>query len=155
MIRGDFLTVLPNGMPTLKALTYFFELPSIVWLAAVGAVLTAVWKIQPRNDWEYSALVAASVLIAPHMHQHELVVLLIPAAIVLSEFRDNRSAVLRWFLFALMLWHSAVRALFDGGDGKYWPVMPLTIAAVFSLCLYIGKRTEGTTSPAEHRHLSD
>ena len=68
LIRGDFHTVLPSDMPTLRALTYFFGLSDSVWLAAVAVLLVAMSRMKASKDWEYGTVTVASILCAAHVH---------------------------------------------------------------------------------------
>lgn len=141
LLRGDFLAAHPTKMATLKGLTSFFKLHDFVWIGAVAAVLTGVWKIRASNDWQYCAVIVASILIAPYMHLQELVLLLIPVALILGRSGKNPSAGLRWSLFGLMLWQSLIQFKIGSLDGNSWPMMSLTMGCLFIFFLYLGART--------------
>jgi len=129
MTRGAFFTVLPTDMPTLRALTYYFGLGTVVWVAGCLAVLAVLTLCGSGSDWEYCAVVIATILTAPHMHPQELVLLLIIVAVTLSQARGKVSLPLRWVLFSSMLVLTAVRALFGGIHGSHLPVVPVLLGA--------------------------
>ena len=151
MIRGEFHTVLPTDMPTLKAVTYYFGLGNFVWLGACAAVLVALARAAPPTDWEYCAVIIAAILVAPHMHPQELVLLLIIVAIVLAERRVGVPVWTRWSLFAFMLAQSAARVLLSGPRGTHWPVIPLGLLVIFAYFLRVSGRSRlgATQLPAQ------
>jgi hypothetical protein len=141
LIRGDFHTVLPTDMPTLRALTYFFGLSDALWLVAVAALLVVLSRMKESSDWEYGAVIVASILGAAHVHPQDLVVLLAAVGLLLVNIQDiSRSTT--WFFVGIILWQAVVRQLFAGPEGNHWPVLPITLIAVFTYLFYRGRSDE-------------
>jgi hypothetical protein len=92
-----------------------------------------------RMDWDLSALVCAVILVAPHVHVQELVLLLVPAALLLRE--PGRSALLwRWGLFLLALL-PVVPFVVAGQGGGFWPVLPVLLLVLYAACLFQRSRS--------------
>jgi hypothetical protein len=136
IMAGKFYSALPNDMPNLRGLTYFFGLGDAVWLAAFAGVLLALYKIPRSSDWEYCAIVIAAILTAPYIQMSESVLLLIVVALILAQQREQISVWMRWCLFGLMLWQSVARWLFAGPNGNHWPAMPVTFIGLFFYVAY-------------------
>lgn len=148
MARGEFLTVLPTVMPTLKGLTYFFGLGNIVWIVSCLAVLVGISLCPAGSDWEYCTVVLATILTAPHMHSQELVLLFIVVAIVLSQAHGMVTTLLRWVLWASMLALSALRVMFGGIGKNHWPVIPVVLSGWLVYFIWISLRSASLSKPS-------
>jgi hypothetical protein len=136
IMAGRFYSALPNDMPNLRGLTYFFGLGDAVWFAATAGVLLSLYRIPKSSNWEYCTIVIAAILAAPYIQMSESVLLLIVVALILAQQGEQISVWMRWCLFALMLWQSVARWLFAGPGGNHWPVMPLTFIGLFFYVAY-------------------
>jgi len=88
------LSIQPERMHNLRALAYFFAAPAwrdYLWyaitLAAVGAVALQCRRLAGLTAGSYSAWVKiflGVILIAPHFHDHDMTLFIIPAAFILK-----------------------------------------------------------------------
>jgi Glycosyltransferase family 87 len=135
MMRGDFHTVLPNDMPTLRAVTYFLGFPDSVWLGTVAVLLFVISKTMTSADWEYCVVIVASILGAPHLHPQDLVLLLAVVALLAANL-EVISRRTTWAFVGIILWQAVARGLFAGENGNHWPVLPISLVAVLAYLLY-------------------
>lgn len=94
----EFLHIQPEGMHNLRALTTFFVAPPwrdlIWWTATVAAMVLIFFRSRAKDvsggisltDW--ISILLAGVLIAPHLHSHDLTLLILPAAFLLKRAGD-------------------------------------------------------------------
>ena len=91
----DYLRIEPEGMHNLRALTYFFfpaPWRDAVWWAGT-IVLVALIVARSRASEkpngiffaEWITIAAALILVSPHLHSHDLTLLIIPFALVLKQ----------------------------------------------------------------------
>jgi len=91
----DYLRIEPEGMQNLRALTYFFfpaPWRDAVWWAGT-IVLVALIVARSRASEkpngiffaEWITIAAALILVSPHLHSHDLTLLIIPFALVLKQ----------------------------------------------------------------------
>jgi hypothetical protein len=147
MARGDWILVLPNDMPTLKAFLHFFGLPDAVWVVSVAILLLIVWRSRPSQDREYCVVIIGTILGTPHMHPQELVLLLIVVALMLAE-KEKISSRVTWAFVAFILWQAIVRFLFGGSTGNHWPVMPITLVVLLAYLVRRPSREEHASAGA-------
>jgi hypothetical protein len=95
----DYLHIQPEGMHNLRALAYFFFSPpwrDAIWWAATIAVMALIlvrsWaKDEAREislaDW--ITVLIGLILITPHLHSHDLALLIVPTAYVLKWAGDT------------------------------------------------------------------
>jgi hypothetical protein len=95
----DYLHIQPEGMHNLRALAYFFFSPpwrDAIWWAATIAVMALIlvrsWaKDETREislaDW--ITVLIGLILITPHLHSHDLALLIVPTAYVLKWAGDT------------------------------------------------------------------
>ena len=140
MMRGDFRTVLPNDMPTLRAVTYFLGFPDSVWIVAVAILLFVISKTMPSQDCEYCAVIVASILGAPHMHPQDLVLLLVVVAMLLVNI-EVISRRTTWVFVGIILSQAVARGLFAGENGNHWPVLPISLIGVLAYLLHRARNT--------------
>ena len=92
---NDYLRIEPEGMHNLRALTYFFfpaPWRDAVWWAGT-IVLVALIVARSRASEkpngiffaEWITIAAALILVSPHLHSHDLTLLIIPFALVLKQ----------------------------------------------------------------------
>jgi hypothetical protein len=92
---NDYLRIEPEGMHNLRALTYFFfpaPWRNAVWWAGT-IVLVALIVARSRASEkpngiffaEWITIAAALILVSPHLHSHDLTLLIIPFALVLKQ----------------------------------------------------------------------
>jgi hypothetical protein len=94
----EFLHIQPEGMHNLRALTYFFIAPPwrdlIWWIATVAAMVLIFFRSRAKDvsggisltGW--ISILLAGMLIAPHLHSHDLTLLILPAAFLLKRAGD-------------------------------------------------------------------
>lgn len=91
----DYLRIEPEGMHNLRALTYFFfpaPWRDAVWWAGT-IVLVALIVARSRASEkpngiffaEWITIAAALILVSPHLHSHDLTLLIVPFALVLKQ----------------------------------------------------------------------
>ena len=96
---GDaFLHIQPEGMHNLRALAYFFLAPpwrDVIWWIATAAAMALIVVRGHATDRSggisvtaWISILIAGVLIAPHLHSHDLTLLIVPAAFVLKRAGD-------------------------------------------------------------------
>ena len=95
----DFLRIQPEGMHNLRALAYFFFAPpwrDFIWWAATLAVMVLIF-VRSRASDRFAAISAdrwvsilvGCLLVAPHLHSHDLALLIAPAAFALKRQGDS------------------------------------------------------------------
>lgn len=94
----EFLHIQPEGMHNLRSLAYFFFAPPwrdfIWWIATIAAMVLIFVRGRGKavsgrislTGW--ISILLAGVLIAPHLHSHDLTLLIVPAAFVLKRAGD-------------------------------------------------------------------
>jgi hypothetical protein len=105
----DFLHIQPEGMHNLRALSYYFFAPpwrDFAWGTATLAVMVLIYIHSRADDpsgeisiARWISILAGSILVAPHLHSHDLSLLIVPAALVLKRFGD---AVPSWVALSLV-----------------------------------------------------
>lgn len=107
----EFLHIQPEGMHNLRALAYFFFAPPwrefIWWSVTLAAVVLIYIKSRPIDmsagisftDW--ISILLAGVLIAPHLHSHDLTLLIVPAAFILKQVGDAVPPLVSFALVAV------------------------------------------------------
>jgi hypothetical protein len=91
----DFLHIQPEGMHNLRALAHYFVAPpwrDYIWWSATLAALAYIFfrsrasAVSGRiSDTGWISILLAGVLVAPHLHSHDLTLLLLPIAFVLKR----------------------------------------------------------------------
>jgi hypothetical protein len=91
----DFLHIQPEGMHNLRALAHYFLAPpwrDYIWWSATLAALAYIFfrsrasAVSGRiSDSGWISILLAGVLVAPHLHSHDLTLLLLPIAFVLKR----------------------------------------------------------------------
>jgi len=95
---NDYLRIEPEGMHNLRALTYFFfpaPWRDAVWWAGT-IVLVALIVARSRASEkpngiffaEWIIIAAALILVSPHLHSHDLTLLIIPFALILKQLGE-------------------------------------------------------------------
>ena len=104
-----YLHIQPEGMHNLRALAYFFFSPPWrdgIWWASTIAVMALIFvrswvKVEAREisltGW--ITILVGLILVTPHLHSHDLVLLILPTAYVLKWAGDTVPPLLS---FALM-----------------------------------------------------
>ena len=92
---NDYLRIEPEGMHNLRALTYFFfpaPWRDAVWWAGtvvLGTLIVARSRASEKPNGiffaEWIIIAAALILVSPHLHSHDLTLLIIPFALVLKQ----------------------------------------------------------------------
>ncbi len=95
----DYLHIQPEGMHNLRALAYFFFSPpwrDAIWWAATIAVMALIlvrsWgKDEARKIslTEWITILVGLILVTPHLHSHDLVLLIVPTAYALKWAGDT------------------------------------------------------------------
>jgi len=91
----DYLRIEPEGMQNLRALTYFFfpaPWRDAVWWAGTVVLVTLIVARSRASEKpngiffaEWITIAAALILVSPHLHSHDLTLLIIPFALVLKQ----------------------------------------------------------------------
>ena len=91
----DYLRIEPEGMHNLRALTYFFfpaPWRDAVWWAGTVVLVTLIVARSRASEKpngiffaEWITIAAALILVSPHLHSHDLTLLIIPFALVLKQ----------------------------------------------------------------------
>ena len=94
----EFLHIQPEGMHNLRALTYFFFAPpwrEFIWWSFTLAAMALIYiKSRPTDMFGgisltgWISILVAGVLIAPHLHSHDLTLLILPTAFLLKRAGD-------------------------------------------------------------------
>ena len=92
---NDYLRIEPEGMHNLRALTYFFfpaPWRDAVWWAGTVVLVTLIVARSRASEKpngiffaEWITIAAALILVSPHLHSHDLTLLIIPFALVLKQ----------------------------------------------------------------------
>jgi Glycosyltransferase family 87 len=141
------LGIHPWAMHNLRALARF-SLPrpwdSVGWWGSSALLaLITLWVHRPSSGdgqssaWRWSATIVALLLFTPHLNTHDLALLLLPCALVLSTYNGPTPIpmVAAWVgLSALPLLTSALGTVTQ----VYWPIMPVALMAAFLFCLRQG-----------------
>jgi hypothetical protein len=95
----DFLHIQPEGMHNLRALTYFFFAPpwrDFIWWTATLAVMALIFVRSRASDGfggispvRWISILVGCLLVAPHLHSHDLTLLIVPAAFALKWQGDS------------------------------------------------------------------
>ena len=90
----DYLHIQPEGMHNLRALAYFFFAPpwrDAIWWAATIAVMALIfvrsWVKDEAREISLTGwitILVGLILVTPHLHSHDLVLLILPTAYVLK-----------------------------------------------------------------------
>src|SRR5438093_1561642 len=142
---GGTLGVHPWAMHNLRALAHF-SLPrpwdSVGWWGSSALlVLATLWVQRPSlaedqsSTWRWSATVVALLLFAPHLNSHDLVLLLLPCALILRTYEGNTPLPLAAALVGLSVLPFLTATLWTMTQ-VYWPVMPVALIALFLVCLW-------------------
>jgi hypothetical protein len=106
----EFLHIQPEGMHNLRALAYFFFATpwrDYIWWAAAVAALALIVVRGRSNDRGGTPIAAwvnilfALILVAPHLHSHDLALLVVPAALLLKWAGESVSPVVSLTIVAL------------------------------------------------------
>jgi hypothetical protein len=93
MAGQEYLHIQPERMHNLRALAYFFFAPpwrDYVWWGATLAVAALIFiRIWAREDQaisirQWTAILVAMILVTPHLHDHDLALLIVPSAFFLK-----------------------------------------------------------------------
>jgi hypothetical protein len=139
------LGIHPGAMHNLRALARF-SLPrpwdSVGWWGSSALLaLITLWVHRPSvrdgqgSAWRWSATIVLLLLLTPHLNTHDLALLLLPCALVLSTYNGPIPIpmVAAWVGLSLLpLLTSALPAI----TRVYWPVMPVALMAAFLFCLW-------------------
>jgi Glycosyltransferase family 87 len=94
----DYLHIQPERMHNLRALTYFFFAASwrdYIWWGATVAVVALVvirsWANggQVISVRQWTSILVAMILVTPHIHDHDLTLLIVPSALFLKWAGDD------------------------------------------------------------------
>ena len=95
----DYLHIQPEGMHNLRALAYFFFSPpwrDAIWWAATIAVAALILVRSRVNDEtreislvQWITILIGLILITPHLHSHDLALLIVPTGVVLKWTGDT------------------------------------------------------------------
>jgi hypothetical protein len=133
----------PEKMHNLRALVQYwvpFHVALYVWLALVVVIgLLTVWMNTLRNqDAQASAVLwignfLAMMLITPHLYSHDLVLLLIPSALVLKLAGSS----IPWFVSAALISLSALPILPLVLDDGVPSPLPIFLLSGYCICVYL------------------
>ncbi len=101
----------PERMHNLRALTYFFFIPPwrdyIWWILALGGMVFVVvrsWAndgLQGISLRQWTSILVALILVTPHLHDHDLTLLIVPSAFFLKWAGDVVAPVVSLALVVL------------------------------------------------------
>jgi hypothetical protein len=106
----DYLHIQPERMHNLRALTYFFFAASwrdYIWWGATLAVIALVVIRSGANAGQvisvrqWISILVAMILISPHLHDHDLTLLIVPSALFLKWAGDDVPAAAALALIGL------------------------------------------------------
>ena len=96
---GEFLHIRPDRMHNLRALAYFFAAPpwrDYLWYALTAVVITVValqcrrpLGLEPSSYPAWVKILIGLILIAPHFHDHDMTLFIVPAAFILKLGGDE------------------------------------------------------------------
>jgi len=151
LAQGYIYTAPLSWMYNLNALVHFLNAGRLAWLATTATVLASLLLRKRRDasgDWDYCALITASVLAAPYLLIQELDVMLIVLALVLAQFREPISLASQWTLFGIMTAPTILYAAKEKG-GHDWPIVPITLLITFVIFTFLSFRK---TNNAYHQY---
>ena len=137
MAAGRFETAQTSRMENIKAISAFWNGGNAAWIVLTAMTLLGLAvhrKGQSITDWDLSALVLATVLVAPHIMIQDLDLVLIVVALAITHGQDQVSEGRRRALFLLML-SPAIYLGIRGQAGPTWPVIPAVLLGIFVCCV--------------------
>ena len=111
MAGDEHLHIQPEGMHNLRALTYFFFSAPwrdyVWWLTTLSAMALIVLHSVPREPpgiisiTGWISILVVMILVAPHLHSHDLTLLIVPSAFFLKRLGDTVPPFISLMLVAL------------------------------------------------------
>lgn len=148
-VADGTLGIHPLVMHNVRALAHFMFLKpwdSVLWWGTSALVaLATLWahRSSPQYDrsfaWCWSATVIALLLLSPHLNTHDLALLILPYALILSSCGGDTPALMVTALVSLSISPLLTAALWTA-SGVNWPVMPVVLIALFLVCLWQSSR---------------
>ena len=132
---GRYASISLSAMCGVRGLDFWLGAGNLIWIPGVLLLLTALWMTRgwTLNRWGCCTLILATLVLAPHLYLHDLVLVLPALAMVLKELPVVR-AVTFYLLFLLSL--LPILTLSLGGDlglPVSWIYLPLSFCCAYSL----------------------
>ena len=132
---GRYETISRSAMCGLRGLDFWLGAGNLVWIPGTLLLLTALWITRrwTLNRWGRCTLILSTLVLAPHLYLHDLVLAVPAFALVLKELPVvRRTTFYLLFLLALL----PVLTLSLGGSLGLplpWLALPLSLCCAYSL----------------------
>ena len=124
-----------SAMCGLRGLDFWLGAGNLVWISGTLLLLTALWITRgwTLNRWGRCTLILSTLLLAPHLYLHDLVLAVPAFALVLKELPVLRRTTL-YLLFLLTLLPLLTLSLGGSlGLPLPWLALPLSLCCAYSL----------------------
>ncbi len=135
MSSGRYASISLSAMCGVRGLDLWLGAGNLVWIPGTLLLLTALWITRgwALNRWGCCTLILSTLVLAPHLYLHDLVLVLPALAMVLKELPVVR-ALTFYLLFLLTL--LPILTLSLGGNlglPVSWIALPLSLCCAYSL----------------------